>query len=94
MADRKIRIPFPTPNSPLVEGTEIAVKESVERWTEITLEDGSVLRIKPAVLSAVRIDGQYDPEGNPMYALRAGQVLTVFSTPDMLRKPEPARKAN
>lgn len=24
-----------TPNSPLVEGTEVAVRESVERWTEV-----------------------------------------------------------
>jgi hypothetical protein len=94
MADRKIRIPFPTPASPLVEGTEVAVKESMERWTEVTLEDGSVLRIKPTVLSAIRIDGQYDPEGNPMYALRAGQMLTVVSAPDTLRRPEPGRKVN
>jgi len=88
MPEKKIKIPFPTPTSPLKEGIEIAVRESTERWSEIQLEDGSVLRLKPSVLSAVRIIGEYDPEDNPMYALKAGQVLVIASAPDSLRRPK------
>lgn len=80
-------MPFPTPTSPLRDGFEVGIKESTERWTEVTLEDGSVLKLKPSVLSAVRIEGEYDPEGNPMYAVRAGQVMIIVSAPDGLRKP-------
>jgi hypothetical protein len=87
MPEKKVKIPFPTPASPLVEGVEVGVKESTERWTDVTLEDGSVLRLKTSVLGAVRITGQFDPEGNPMYAVKAGQVLVVASTPDTLRRP-------
>jgi hypothetical protein len=88
MPGRKIRIPFPTPASPLRDGYEVGVRESTERWSEITLEDGSVLRLKPTVFSAVRIEGEFDPEDNPMYAVKAGQVLVIASAPDNLRKPK------
>ena len=87
MPEKKVKIPFPTPASPLKEGVEVGVKESTERWSEITLDDGSVLRLKTSVIGAVRITGEFDPEGNPMYALKAGQVLVVASAPDNLRKP-------
>jgi hypothetical protein len=86
MAEKKIRIPFPTPVSPMVDGSEVLVKESREKWSEFELEDGTVMRIKPAVMSAIRIDGHYDQEGNPAYAVKAGQVVAIISTPEHLRK--------
>ncbi len=69
-----------------VEGTEIQLTESVERWTELKLEDGSVLRVKPTILSIIRLDGRYDPQGNPMYAIQGGQTMVVGSAPDHLRQ--------
>jgi hypothetical protein len=72
-----------------VEGTDVALVESVERWTELKLEDGSVLRIKPIVMSVMRIEGQYDPQDNPMYAIQAGQTMVVASAPEHLRRPGP-----
>jgi hypothetical protein len=94
MAERKTQLPFPTPTSPLVDGIEVAVRESTERWTDIVLEDGTSLRLKPSVLSAVRIIGQYDPEGNPVYALRAGQIMIVASAPENLKQPKPGTKVH
>jgi len=44
------------------------------------------MRIKPAVMSAIRIDGQYDQEGNPAYAVKAGQIISIVSSPEHLRK--------
>lgn len=94
MPERKVKVPFPTPNSPLRDGTDVGVKESTERWSEIILEDGTVLRLKPSVLAAIRIDGEYDPEGNPVYVLRAGQIMSAVSTPDALRRPQPGSKVH
>jgi len=71
----------------MVEGTEVPLIESVERWTELRLEDGSVLRVKPIITTVIRIDGQYDPQGNPMYAIQGGQAMTIGSVPDHLRQP-------
>ncbi|HZL25528.1 MAG TPA: hypothetical protein VFC39_03260 [Acidobacteriaceae bacterium] len=86
MAGRKIQVPFPTPESPLVDAYEVDIMESTERWTEVHLEDGSILRFKPSILSALRINGEYDPEGNPVYVLKAGPMTATVSSPDGLRK--------
>ena len=76
----------------LVDGLDVPVIESTERWTEIKLEDGSVLRVKPSVLSAIRIPDQWDPEGNPMYALKAANAMIVAEAPEHLKRPTTARK--
>jgi hypothetical protein len=73
---------------PFLEGIDVPVLESTERWTELTLEDGSVLRVKPMVFGAIRLEGQWDPEGNPLYALKGGPAMsTLVSAPDRLKKP-------
>lgn len=86
MAGKKVMIPFPTPGSPPKEGTEVAVEQSTERWSEVKLEDGTVFRLKATVMSAVRIEGEYDPAGNPMYALRAQPVIDVVEIPEHLKR--------
>ena len=83
--ERKTKIPMP-PDGRLVEGFEVPVVESTERWTETKLEDGTVLRIKPSILSAVRIPGQWDPDGNPMYALKAANAMMIAEAPDHLKR--------
>lgn len=82
--ERKVKIP--TPDGKTVEGFEVPVLESTERWTEVKLTDGSVLRVKPSILSAVRIPGQFDPEGNPMYALKAINTMVIAEAPDHLKR--------
>ncbi|MGO9096058.1 MAG: hypothetical protein ACLQGV_12615 [Bryobacteraceae bacterium] len=83
MAERKVRVNVPTVG--FVDGTPVQVLESTERWTDIKLEDGSVLRLKPVVMSVVRVEGRYDNDGNPMYAIQAGHVMTA-NAPDNLRQ--------
>ena len=91
MAERKVKMTIPGLGA--VEGTEVGMIESVERWTELRLDDGSVLRVKPVVMSVARVDGRYDPQGNPMYLLQATQTMVVASAPDHLRQqgPEPQK---
>lgn len=69
-----------------VEGTLVSVEESVERWTELKLADGSVLRIKPQVIRVIRANGKYDPEGNPLYVVQGGQMMVVTSVPAHLKQ--------
>ena len=85
MAEKKIKAEVPGLPG-MHEATEVPIKESTERWTEIQLEDGAVLRIKPVVLSAFRIENQYDQEGNPIYQLKVNQVMAVANIPDHLKK--------
>lgn len=84
MPERKVKIQLPGSPS-VVDATEVPVDEATERWTDIRLADGTQIRIKMVVVSVVRIDGQYDNDGNPMYQLKANQVMSV-SAPDRLRK--------
>jgi hypothetical protein len=85
--ERKVKVPFVGAPNGVAEGSEVQILETTERWSEIRLQDGVVLRIKPTVLSAVRLEGMYDQEGNPLYALRSSILTATVSAPDILRKP-------
>lgn len=90
--ERKTKVPGPSGS--MVDGWDVPIKESTERWTDVTLEDGSILRIKPSILGAVRIPGQYDPEGNPMYALKSTVTMIVAEAPENLKRGYVQKKAN
>lgn len=80
-----IKVPIP-PDGKIVEGIEIPIVETIERWTEVKLEDGSTLRIRPSVVTVIWIPGQFDHEGNPMYALKAATTMVVANAPEKLRR--------
>lgn len=92
MPEKRIKIPFPTPQSPPADGHEVPITQSTERWSEVTLEDGTVLRVKPNVISAIRIDNQWDQDGNPVYLMKSSQIMSVASAPPSLRKGATAEK--
>jgi len=76
------------PSGKLVDASEVPIKESCERWTELTLEDGAIIRVKPTIIGAVRVEGQYDPDGNPFYALKGGpNAMVIVQAPEHLKKP-------
>jgi hypothetical protein len=77
-----------------VSGFDVPITETTERWTEVTLEDGAVLRVKPNIVGVVRVEGKYDPEGNPLYALKSQTVMTVSSAPAHLKQGAGSGKAN
>jgi len=86
MLDKKVKINFPKATYPPVDGTVIPIKESTERWSDILLEDGTTLRVKPNVLTVVRIDNKFDAEGNPVYGVKSNQVMMVADVPLQLRQ--------
>jgi len=84
--ERRIKAPMQI-GGPAVDAFEVPIQQSIERWTEITLEDGAVIRIKPMIVGVIRVDGQWDQEGNPVYALRGGpNIMSIVSVPDHLKK--------
>ncbi|MGC2412752.1 MAG: hypothetical protein WA459_08660 [Stellaceae bacterium] len=84
MPERKVEVTLPTGEKG--QGTEVQVEESSERWSEFTMADGTVIRAKVTLLSAVRVDGQYDPAGNPLYLSNVQPVITISSVPQELKK--------
>jgi hypothetical protein len=83
--ERKTKVQL-VPGGPLVDGVEVPIDESSEKWSEYKLEDGTTLRIKQVLMEVVRATGQYDPEGNPMYAIKAAPILSVVHVPDNLKR--------
>ncbi|MFI5396898.1 MAG: hypothetical protein ACHQ9S_15280 [Candidatus Binatia bacterium] len=83
MAERKDTIMvFGNP----VNVSEVPVIRSEERANDYELEDGSTIRFKAVATAVLRLEGQYDGEGNPMYLVKNGQIVTVIKAAANLRK--------
>lgn len=70
----------------LVDGVEVSVDESSERFSEAKLSDGTKVRVKLSVISAYRIDGEYDKDGNPMYSFNMAPIISIVDCPPHLKK--------
>ena len=84
MSERRISVTLPSGEK--AEAVEVQVDESTERWSEFQLQDGTVIRVKATILSAARIEGQYDATGNPAYQMNISPVVTIVSVPERFRK--------
>ena len=70
----------------VVDGDEVSIDETTERWSEIKLSDGTVARVKMTVISAARADNEYDPMGFPIYNFNMAPTIAIASVPDRLKK--------
>ncbi len=75
---------------PLPDGSEadaeiLGFRSSGEHWNEYLVDDGSVLKLKPVVTEILRLEGQYDPMGNPIYLIQSTNVVAV-DAPDELKR--------
>jgi len=84
MAERKVRIPMQDGN--IVDAYEVPIASSTDRWSDINLEDGSVIRVKMSAGAVFRLADQYDPEGAPVYVVKGSSTLLTVSVPESLRK--------
>ena len=81
MAERKVKFQMSGED---VEAWDVPIEESTERWTELTLEDGAILRVKVVVSNVLRIPGKKDNDGNPLYAIKSTNALVLLSGPTKL----------
>ncbi len=72
-----------------VEGVVVDVVESTERFSDIRLEDGTLVRIRPVIVEVIRIEGKWDNEGKPLYVIRSANVMTVDDVDESLQKKSP-----
>ena len=75
-------VPFSTPSEPR------EVTKSKEAWSEYSLDDGAVLRVRPIVVEARRAKGKFTEEGNPLYYVRIGFILGTRAPARLKRKPK------
>lgn len=74
--------------------SEVPIVDMHEYFNEYKLEDGTVLKVKGAVLSILRIDNQYLPDGNPVYIAVLNPVTKVESSPLQVRVAQAPEKVN
>ncbi len=79
---RKIQFP---PGAPPKEAELVPVNTSNENWNEYILQDGSVIRLKAVATEIWRILDEYDQDGNPVYFVKSGNMITVIA-PENLRR--------
>lgn len=64
----------------VVEGTRVQILRITPGYTEIELEDGSVVEVHTLPVDAFRLDGKVDREGNQVYSINHQVILKVKST--------------
>lgn len=87
------RVHFPMParrgkiphNGALRDAELVDMMETKEPWSEVSLADGSLVRSKVVVSEVWKVTGEYDPNGDPVYVVKA-QIVTSTVAPEHLRK--------
>jgi hypothetical protein len=68
------------------DATVVEFETDKENFSTYILHDGTSLKIKAVLTEVVRIEGVYQPNGDPVYGVSAAQVVAV-NAPESLRKP-------
>jgi len=84
--ERKVNVPNPTGGGGFLEGRNVDIIESTERFCDLKLSDGTILKIKPSVIRVARLVDQWDNQGDPMYVVSSNNVLIVAQAPPDLKK--------
>ena len=82
MAKKRVKISF---GGQQLEAEPVKVTQSTERWNEYQLDDGTVLKLKLLLADVHRVEGRYDAEGNPMYAIHSTNIICA-DAPRRLRR--------
>jgi hypothetical protein len=82
---RKLKTEYPPGSGLMRDGVSVEISASKEPWSEYELEDGSVIKARTVLLDCIRVEGEYDLEGNPIYVLKANGIMNVIP-PDSLRR--------
>jgi hypothetical protein len=69
------------------DATLVEANQASEYWNQYLLDDGSVLKLKTVATQIVRLVDEYDPEGNPIYVVRSGNIVTVTAPEHLKKKP-------
>ncbi len=59
--------------------------DSAEKWNTYVLHDGTTLKLKAVLADVLRVDGEYAPNGDPLYTVNASIVVST-SAPENMRK--------
>jgi len=64
-----------------VDVSDVPIVKAQEHFNHYVLEDGTVLKVKSVATSMMRVEGQYLPDGNPIYIVLTSPAVNVESSP-------------
>ncbi len=67
-----------------VEGSQMDFDSVAEPWASYKLSDGTTLKVRTIVTAVLRLEGEYDAAGNPIYTVSSQTVVQV-NAPKSLR---------
>jgi len=76
------------PNGEEREAKAVEVDDSEENWSIYELSDGTTLRIKPVIVKVARVEGEYKPDGSPVYTIEAQNVVGAESPAELKKTSE------
>ena len=77
---------FTGPDGKQMDTAPVDVNESIERWSEYELADGSKVKIKQVLTSIERVIDYFDAVGNPVYVVSAQPVVAVTVVDEALKR--------
>ena len=81
--ERKVKVKMPDGRE--VDATVVDITSSQETWNQYLLADNTILKTKAVTMECYRVDGEYDPEGNPLYMLKGTSIMSA-QVPDAMKK--------
>ncbi len=67
-----------------VEGEQIDFESKAEPWSAYELADGTTLKVRVILTGVLRIEGEYDQSGNPIYVV-SSQTVVQANAPKKIR---------
>ena len=71
------KVPYKGQN---VDGDDVSFSIVKEDWNTYQLHDGTEIRVRLIVQQVIKIPGEVDEQGNPVYVVRSNNVLIVKPT--------------
>lgn len=68
-----------------VTGEEIEFEAEREAWNTYVLHDGTALKLKVVLSEVFRVEGEYAPNGDPLYMANASLIVST-NAPENLKK--------
>lgn len=85
-SSRPVRVDTSGPSDP------IEVVSVNENWSECTLEDGTIIRIRPVVAEVRRQRNKFDDAGEPIYNVKTALLLSSRSPKKLHKKAVKSKK--
>ena len=64
---------------------EVEFEAEKESWNTYILLDGTTLKLRTILAEVLKVDGEYAPNGDPLYVINASTVINT-NAPDNLKR--------